>query len=177
MKIYTIGHSTRPQEEFIAMLKQFGVMLLADVRTIPRSRFNPQFNSDELSKALSREGIRYLHLKELGGLRKPRKDSPNIGWKHSGFRGYADYMLTPEFQEAIAKFLQIAEKQPTTVMCAEAVYFRCHRMVLSDAMLVRGVDVEHILSKTKAEPHKLTKFARVEGTSITYPPENSLDFS
>jgi len=159
------------------MLKAFGVKLLADVRTIPKSRYNPQFNTDELSKSLNREAIRYLHVKELGGLRKPRKDSPNIGWKHSGFRGYADYMLTTEFQEAITKFLQLAEKQTTAVMCAEAVYFRCHRMLLSDAMVVRGVEVEHILSKTKAEPHKLTKFARVVETSITYPPENSLDFS
>jgi uncharacterized protein (DUF488 family) len=169
--LYTVGHSTRSTEDFIRLLRAHGIERLADVRTIPRSRHNPQFNSDALERSLREAGIAYAPLPRLGGLRKPRKDSPNLGWRHSGFRGYADYMETPEFEAGLGELLAMAEGARTAVMCAEAVWWRCHRSVLADALLARGITVLHILHEKKVEPHRFTRFALVEGTRVTYPPE------
>ena len=165
----TIGHSTRPIEEFIELLRKNGVELLVDVRTIPRSRHNPQFNSDSLPKSLAAAGIAYAHLKDLGGLRKPRPDSTNLGWRNSSFRGYADYMQTPEFEVALKKLLELARKQICAVMCAEAVPWRCHRSLIGDALLARKISVEHIVSGARRQPHALTPFAKIRGTQVAYP--------
>lgn len=167
--IRTIGHSTRPVEALIEMLKAHGVKRLVDVRTIPRSRYNPQFNSDALAAALDRAGIAYTHMKELGGLRHARKDSPNTGWRNTSFRGYADYMQTAEFQSAMETLLELAGREPIAVMCAEAVPWRCHRSLIADALVVRGYPVEHIMSLDKTQPHSLTPFAKVDGIDLTYP--------
>ncbi len=169
--VYTIGHSTRTLADFIRLLKNFGVTLVADVRTVPRSRHNPQFNKDTLPLDLAAAGLGYLHLPGLGGLRKTRPESPNQGWRSPAFRGFADYMQTPEFEAELAGLLDLARKQPTAVMCAEAVPWRCHRSLIADALTVRGVRVEHILGLEKSQPHHLTPFARVAGTRLSYPPE------
>lgn len=168
----TVGHSNRPLDEFCNILKAHGVELLVDVRTVPRSRHNPQFNQDTLPPALAAEGIRYRHLPGLGGLRHARKDSPNAGWKNLSFRGYADYMQTPEFARNLETLLEMATGAVAAIMCAEAVPWRCHRSMIGDALLVRGIPVVHILSASKTQPHKLTPFALVQGTGITYPSEN-----
>jgi uncharacterized protein (DUF488 family) len=172
MNVLTIGHSTRTEEEFIAMLRAHDVNLLVDVRKMPKSRFNPQFNVENLPGALQKAGIEYRHLPELGGLRHPRPHSANTGWRNSSFRGYADYMQTPAFAAALAELMRIAEGQRAAVMCAEAVPWRCHRSMIADALTARGETVEHILSETKRSPHELTKFAVVEGTLVKYPGEN-----
>jgi uncharacterized protein (DUF488 family) len=169
MTIYTVGHSTRPIEDFIALLAAHGVEQLIDIRTIPRSRTNPQFNRDTLPKTLERAGIEYLHIPELGGLRHARPDSPNTAWRNASFRGYADYMQTPEFTKAIAQLIEIAQGKQTAIMCAEAVPWRCHRSLVADALTARGVPVEDILSATRRSPHKLTPFAKIEGTRVWYP--------
>jgi len=175
--IYTIGHSTKPQQELIDLLQLYKVRLLVDVRTIPRSRHNPQFNREELERAIPAARIEYLHYPQLGGLRRPVKDSPNQGWKHSGFRGFADYMMTGEFERALQRLIDRSREKQLAVMCAEAVYWRCHRMLISDALLVREIEVRHILNARRDEIHKLTKFAKVDGVNLTYPPEqSSLDF-
>ncbi len=161
--VYTIGHSTRPLAELIRILRDFGVTLVADVRTVPRSRHNPQFNKETLPKDLAPAGLDYLHLPGLGGLRKTRPDSPNQGWRSPAFRGFADYMQTPEFEAQLSGLLEMARKQPTAVMCAEAVPWRCHRSLIADALTVREVRVEHILGLGKSQPHRLTPFARVAG--------------
>jgi uncharacterized protein (DUF488 family) len=171
MQIHTIGHSTRSLDQFLQLLQQNSIESLADVRTIPRSRFNPQFNREAIHAFLKEKAIHYSHHPDLGGLRKPQSDSPNIGWKNKGFRGYADYMQTEKFERAVAELIDLAKKQRVAMMCAEAVYWRCHRMLLSDALLVRGVSVFHILDHGRTEPHKLTSFAHVEGTHILYLPE------
>jgi uncharacterized protein (DUF488 family) len=168
--ILTIGHSTRPLDEFIALLKSHGVTLLADVRTIPRSRHNPQFNLDTLPAALSAAGIGYLHMKGLGGLRHGVRNSPNTGWRTPSFRGYADYMLTEEFGHNLERLMEVAgTEEQVAVMCAEAVPWRCHRSLIADALTVRGVPVEHIMGPGRRQPHRLTPFARVDGARITYP--------
>ncbi len=167
--IFTIGHSTRPIAEFVDLLQAHGVKQLIDIRTIPKSRHNPQFNSDALAATLRHAGIRYAHLKELGGLRHARKDSVNLGWRNASFRGFADYMQTPEFTAALDRAADLAQQLPTALMCAEAVPWRCHRSLVADALLVRGVRVLHITSKAEPKPHSLTPFARVHGTEITYP--------
>jgi uncharacterized protein (DUF488 family) len=167
--IFTVGHSTRSAEDFIALLKAHRIDLLADVRTVPRSRHNPQFNRDTFPETLRREGIDYLHLGELGGLRKPRKDSTNTGWRNLSFRGYADYMRTAEFEKGISHLMELAETKRLAVMCAEAVPWRCHRSLIGDALLAGGVEVFELASPTKAQPHKMTPFARVEGTRVSYP--------
>jgi uncharacterized protein (DUF488 family) len=167
----TIGHSNRPLEELIGMLQAHGVDLLVDVRTVPKSRHNPQFNTENLPAPLHQAGIGYLHMPGLGGLRHARKDSINTGWRNDSFRGYADYMQTPEFEVALSALLQAAEGRHAVVMCAEAVPWRCHRSMIADALTARGVAVEHIMSEAKRNPHKMTGFARVEGTQVTYPPE------
>jgi hypothetical protein len=171
--ILTIGHSTRPMDEFMALLQQHGVERLVDIRTIPRSRHNPQFNSEALAKSLYREGIEYAHLKELGGLRHPRPDSINMGWRNASFRGYADYMQTPEFEEALQRLLRLCERKRCAVMCAEAVPWRCHRSLVADALLARGIAVEHIMSGSRREAHSLTPFARVERQRVLYPKESA----
>ncbi len=172
--IYTIGHSNHSIEEFIPMLWMHEITCLVDVRTMPRSRHNPQFNKDALPQVLEQAGIRYLHMPELGGLRRAKPDSVNTGWRNSGFRGYADYMQTPEFRAALEKLIPFAASERIALMCAEAVPWRCHRSLLSDALSVRGFPVEHITSETHSQTHKLTRFARVKGTQITYPSEDDL---
>ena len=167
--VLTIGHSTRPIEEFLNLLDVHGVKRLVDVRTVPRSRHNPQFNRDSLPEALRSVGIAYTHMPELGGLRRPRKDSTNLGWRNSGFRGFADYMQTAEFAAALDRLIGMAEKERVAIMCAEAVPWRCHRSLIADALLARGVRVEEISSVTRTQPHKLTPFAHVFGGEVTYP--------
>jgi uncharacterized protein (DUF488 family) len=167
--IYTIGHSTRPLDEFIAMLQGHRIQRLVDVRTVPRSRHNPQFNIDTLPTALEAAGIAYTHMKGLGGLRPQRKDSINLGWHNASFRAYADYMQTGEFTDNLQQAIDMGSKERIALMCAEAVPWRCHRSLVADALLVRGIEVEEIVTPEKSEPHKLTPFAHVEGTRITYP--------
>ncbi|HTA45094.1 MAG TPA: DUF488 domain-containing protein [Bryobacteraceae bacterium] len=167
--VFTIGHSTRTAEALIAMLRAHGVTCLADVRTIPKSRHNPQFNREDLSATLNHHGISYIHLPELGGLRHPRKDSINTGWQNASFRGYADYMQTLEFETGLERLLEIARNEVLTIMCAEAVPWRCHRSMIADALTARGVHVEHMMSESKTQPHALTPFAQVQGVRIIYP--------
>jgi uncharacterized protein (DUF488 family) len=173
--IHTIGHSTRPLEEFISMLQAHSVTRLIDVRTVPRSARNPQFNRESLPEDLAKAGIQYEHLPALGGLRKPRPQSVNTGWRNESFRGYADYMQTPEFARAIERLIHEANQVSVCIMCAEAVPWRCHRSLIADALTARGVRAVHIMSAKAAQPHKLTSFARVRGERVTYPAE-SLDF-
>lgn len=167
--VYTVGHSTRPIEEFLALLAAHGVQRVVDVRTIPKSRRNPQFGQESLRASLATAGIRYTHMPELGGLRRARPDSPNAGWRNASFRGYADYMQTPEFAQALEALAALAAEERVAVMCAEAVPWRCHRSLIADALLVRGIASEDIASASKTAPHRLTPFARVSGTTITYP--------
>ena len=167
--VFTIGHSTRTQDDFVALLKAHGVAQLVDVRTIPRSRHNPQFNGDSIAAALNRAGIEYAQLKALGGLRHPRADSVNTAWRNAGFRGFADYMQTQEFAEGLQKLIKMAESKRTAIMCAEAVPWRCHRSLIADALLVHGCAVEEIESVKRTRPHALTPWACVEGKQITYP--------
>lgn len=171
--IFTIGHSTRPIEAFLAMLQAHGVRQLVDVRTIPRSRHNPQFNREDLAKALHEAHLQYQHMPGLGGLRHPRRDSPNTAWRNSSFRGYADYMQTPEFADNLDALIESAKQQPTAVMCAEAVPWRCHRSLLADALLVRHIDVQEIESATRIKPLALHPWARVQGTTVLYPADDA----
>jgi len=166
----TIGHSTHSLDTFIQMLQGHGVTLVADVRTVPRSRRNPQFNRDSLPQSLEAAGIKYVHLPGLGGWRSPRPDSPNRGWRSPAFQGYADYLLTPEFEAHLQALMELARRERVALMCAEALPWRCHRSLIADALLVRGIAVEHIMSRDKSQPHRLTPLARVEGTRLTYPP-------
>jgi len=167
--VYTIGHSTRSADDFLAILNAYAIEILADIRTVPRSRRNPQFDQQELQRFLCKHGIRYVQLPGLGGLRRAREDSINTGWENASFRGYADYMQTAEFAQAIDDLIALATTQRIAIMCAEAVPWRCHRSLVGDALLVRGVAVEDILSQTNSKPHKLTPWANVEGIRITYP--------
>ena len=167
--ILTIGHSTHPIEEFLALLNAHDVRQLIDVRTIPKSRRNPQFNRDELAAALKGSKILYKHVPELGGLRHPRKDSINTAWQNASFRGYADYMQTQQFDQSLRELMQEAATRRTAIMCAEAVPWRCHRSLIADALAARGVEVEHIMSPTTRKPHSFTPFARIEGQTVTYP--------
>jgi uncharacterized protein (DUF488 family) len=172
MILYTVGHSTRPLEALVEMLAAHHVAVLADVRTVPRSWHNPQFNRETLPAGLGAAGIRYVHLPLLGGLRHGlATGSPNTGWRNKSFRGYADYMLTDDFEAGLAELISIARDAPTAIMCAEAVPFRCHRSLLGDALIARGIEVREISSKTRAAPHRMTPFARVEGGRVTYPLE------
>ncbi len=170
MVIYTIGHSNRPIELFLSMLEAFEIKHLVDVRTIPKSRHNPQFWADALSESLRQVGIDYTQIPELGGRRSAKKDSPNTAWRNRSFQGYADHMQTEEFARGTEKLIEIANADRTAIMCAEAVPWRCHRSLIGDALLVRGIEVQDIMSETSAKPHQLTSFARVEGLAITYPP-------
>jgi uncharacterized protein (DUF488 family) len=171
--VFTIGHSTRAIGEFARLLKAHGVRRVIDVRTIPRSRHNPQFNRDQLSPALHSARIHYRHMPGLGGLRHARRDSANTGWRNMSFRGYADYMQTSVFQESLARCIDLAKRERVVLMCAEAVPWRCHRSLIADALLVRGVDVREITSRIRTRPHALTPWARVKGTRITYPSERT----
>lgn len=169
--VYTIGHSTRSLAEFIDLLKAHAVVALIDVRTIPRSRHNPQFNRAEFSRSLSECGIGYKHLPGLGGLRRRQAQSPNAGWRNTSFQGYADYMQTKEFADSLDELIAVASHEQVAIMCAEAVPWRCHRSLIGDALLVRGISVEEISSLIRTQPHKLTAFAQVTGNAIIYPPE------
>ena len=174
----TIGHSTLPIETFLSILKQERCTTLVDVRTVPRSRHNPQFDQHSLTKSLQSEGIEYRWMRNLGGLRHPRKDSINLGWRNASFRGYADYMQTAEFNSAIDELLKVKPAAGVVIMCAEAVPWRCHRSLIGDALLARKVPVEDIVYDSKGhsrrKPHELTSFARMEETRVWYPPGNDL---
>jgi uncharacterized protein (DUF488 family) len=167
--IYTIGHSTRTIEQFIALLRAHGIEEQVDVRTIPRSRHNPQFGEEELEVSLLQAGIAYTHLGKLGGLRHASKDSVNLGWQNTSFRGFADYMATPEFQTGLDELKAMAEKKRVAIMCAEAVPWRCHRSLIADALTIQGWQVLHIQSRKTASPHELTSFIKVQDGKITYP--------
>jgi len=167
--VLTVGHSTRPIEEFLHLLDVHGVKRLVDVRTLPRSRHNPQFNQDSLPQVLAAAGIAYTHMPELGGLRQPRRNSANLGWQNPSFRGFADYMQTPQFDKAVKSLIEMARNDRLAIMCAEAVPWHCHRSLIADALLVRGVRVEEISSARRTQPHRLAAFAHVFGTEVTYP--------
>jgi uncharacterized protein (DUF488 family) len=167
--IITIGHSTRTLEKFIHLLTSNGITCLVDVRTVPRSRHNPQFNRETLPHQLMKAGLGYVHLPGLGGLRHAKDDSPNRGWQNASFRGFADYMQTPEFAQSLEELIKLSKNDRVVLMCAEAVPWRCHRSLIADALLVRGLHIEHIISSTHCRNHTLTPFAQVRGTEITYP--------
>jgi uncharacterized protein (DUF488 family) len=167
--IHTIGHSTRAIEAFIDLLRAYGAGQLVDIRTVPRSRHNPQYAQDALRASLADAGIAYVYLKALGGLRPKQADSVNTGWRNQSFRNYADYMQTDAFAGAIDELIGLAQATPTAIMCAEAVPWRCHRSLVGDALLIRGFEVIDIMSLTSAKPHALTPFARVHGMQLTYP--------
>jgi uncharacterized protein (DUF488 family) len=169
MNIFTLGHSNRSLEFLVALLQGYEVERLVDVRTIPRSRHNPQFNRETLPEMLKIVGIAYSHLAALGGLRAARKDSVNAGWTNASFRGFADYMQTPEFERGLQELLALAGKETVAIMCAEAVPWRCHRSLIADALTVRKVHVFHIMSRISAPRHHITPWAKVQGKQITYP--------
>ena len=169
MTVFTIGHSTHPVDEFIEMLRAFNIEQLIDVRTVAKSRHNPQFNQDILAESLRDVNIDYVHAKALGGLRHAKKDSMNTGWRNASFRGYADYMLTDQFREALENLKKRSLARVTVIMCAEAVPWRCHRSLIADALVTQEWDVRHIMSKTVANTHKLTPFARVTEGRLSYP--------
>jgi uncharacterized protein (DUF488 family) len=165
--VFTIGHSTRTLSEFTELLQTYAVTIVIDVRTVPRSRHNPQFNKETLPNAL--KPVRYIHIPEIGGLRHPKRDSINLALQNSGFRGYADYMQTQEFTDGLLKLVALARENCVAVMCAEALPWRCHRSLLSDALVARHVRVLHIISKTDTITHQLSELAHVEGYTVTYP--------
>ncbi|HVU88167.1 MAG TPA: DUF488 domain-containing protein [Pirellulales bacterium] len=172
--LFTVGHSTRPWQEFVALLQAWKIKTLVDVRTVPKSRAFPWFSQARMARALPRAGIKYVHLKSLGGLRHAKKDSPNIGWHNASFRGYADYMQTPEFEQGLAELNALRRKERVCIMCSEAVWWRCHRRMIADAEVSRGIPVKHVMSETTAKPHEVTPFARVKKRRghhaiITYP--------
>jgi uncharacterized protein (DUF488 family) len=169
-----VGHSTRSFEELVEILRVHGVKRLVDVRTIPRSRRNPQFNRETLSKALHYRRLNYRHMKALGGLRHAFPDSINTGWRNASFRGFADYLQTPAFEDALERLVELATQKPTAIMCAEAVPWRCHRSLIADALVVRGYEVQDIMSVASAKPHILKPMARVHGQQVTYPAEEHL---
>ena len=171
--VLTIGHSTRTLDEFIRLLQAHGAKCVVDVRTVPRSRHNPQFNKTSLPVSLKKAGLSYVHQPGLGGLRHAKSDSLNGGWRNASFRGYADYMQTPEFAQSLEELIRHANQEQVVLMCAEAVPWRCHRSLIADALLVRGVRVEDIMSATRRQVHTLTPFAKVKGLTITYPAETS----
>jgi uncharacterized protein (DUF488 family) len=167
--VFTIGHSTRPVSEFVEIINAYEITKVVDIRTISKSRHNPQFNEDTLTQSLKAAKIGYLHMKGLGGLRHALRDSPNMAWRNASFRGFADYMQTEEFEENLEKLIEAAEKRATVIMCAEAVPWRCHRSLIGDALLIRGFQVRHIISAGSSRDHALTPWAKVKGTKVTYP--------
>ena len=169
MRIWTIGHSTRTIEKFISLLEEHGIKLLADVRLLPGSKRYPQFNKKTLADSLGKVGISYEHFLELGGRRKPREDSPNTAWRNESFRGYADYMETEEFDKGIKRLLDLAaDAGATAIMCAEAVWWRCHRSLVADYLKARSMEVMHILDANKTEPHPYTSAARIANGKLSY---------
>ena len=170
--VMTIGHSTRPAKEFIHLLKAHHVKRLVDVRTVPRSRHNPQFNRSHLSPALHSARIHYRYMPGLGGFRRARRDSVNTGWHNTSFRGFADYMQTPEFRDNLDDLIELAKTERVAIMCAEAVPWRCHRSLIADALLARGIEVREITSTVGSRPHTLTPWGRLNGTQVTYPGEH-----
>jgi uncharacterized protein (DUF488 family) len=175
VRIYTVGHSTHAIDEFIELVSAHGVQEIVDIRTIAKSRHNPQFGQDELSGSLATADIGYIRLESLGGLRHTTKKSANGAWRNKSFRGYADYMQTDAFAAGIEELLAVAAKRTVAIMCAEAVPWRCHRSLVGDALLVRDVEVCDIMSAKTAKAHTLTSFAKVDGTTITYPSERKPD--
>jgi len=171
--VLTIGHSTHSLEEFIGLLQAHAAARVVDVRTIPRSRHNPQFNKDSLPDSLKKARLGYVHMPGLGGLRHAKVGSLNSGWRNASFRGYADYMQTPEFRRNVKELIRLAKHEQIAIMCAEAVPWRCHRSLIADALLVRGIRADNIMSLTYRPVHTLTPFAKVRGTTITYPAEDS----
>lgn len=167
--VFTIGHSTHPLEQFIELIKHYGITRIIDIRTIARSRHNPQFNEEELSKALKKSGVNYTRMKELGGFRHASAHSVNGAWQNASFRGFADYMQTDEFKEGIHRLIELALHDQVALMCAEAVPWRCHRSLIADALVVRGITVEDIFSLSSVKLHTLTPWAKVQGDIITYP--------
>jgi uncharacterized protein (DUF488 family) len=175
--VFTIGHSTRPIGDFVHLLTSHGVQRVVDVRTQPRSRFNPHFDISRLPALLQEAHLHYSHLAGLGGRRRPHRDSVNLGWRNTSFRGYADHMQTAAFRDSLARCLELASAERVALMCAEAVPWRCHRSLIADALVVRGIDALEIASDCRVRPHSLTPFARVDGLDITYPalPEVTLE--
>ena len=169
ISIATVGHSTHPIEEFVGILQAHAIRQLVDVRTMPRSRRVPQFNKENLAVSVQAASILYRHMPGLGGLRHPKRDSTNTGWRNASFRGYADYMQTPEFRENLEELIELAAQSPTAIMCAEAVPWRCHRSLIADALMARGIPVTEILSAKQSRTHALTPFAQVSGTEVSYP--------
>src|SRR3990170_163869 len=169
LTILTIGHSTKTLDEFIAILKAYRATLVVDVRTVPRSRHNPQFNKETLPNSLKLAGVKYVHMPKIGGLRRPKPDSVNLAWRNKSFRGYADYMQTKEFTENLLNLIALARENRLAIMCAEALPWRCHRSLIADALVVRNVKVEHVLSADSSISHHVSEWTRVGGTRITYP--------
>lgn len=169
--VLTIGHSARTVEDLTRLLRAHGVTRLVDVRAYPRSRRNPQFNRETLPDLLAAAGISYIHRSGLGGRRRPRPNSPNVGWRNASFQAFADYMQTPEFEAHVEQLVEMARRERIALMCAEAVPWHCHRSLIADALVVRGLRVEHILSEVRSQVHTLTPWAQVDGTRITYPTE------
>jgi uncharacterized protein (DUF488 family) len=167
--VLTVGHSTRTWKAFLDLLCANGVQRVIDVRTIPRSHHNPQFNREIMAKKLRSVQIGYVHLRKLGGLRHPRRDSPNMGWRNVSFRGYADYMQTADFDAGLQGLIKLAGEKRSAIMCAEAVPWRCHRSLIGDALTLRGIQVVDIMSETRSQVHSLTSFGRIQGNHITYP--------
>jgi uncharacterized protein (DUF488 family) len=175
MRVWTIGHSTRTIDEFISLLEENEIKLIADVRLLPGSKRYPQFNKETLADSLGKVGIHYEHFPELGGRRKSRPDSTNLAWRNASFRGYADYMETEEFHKGLKRLLDLAaDARPTAIMCAEAVWWRCHRSLISDYLKARGIEVMHILEANKIEPHPYTSAARIVEGKLSYAAENTL---
>ena len=173
-QIFTIGHSTRPSDLFVSILKSFDINLLVDIRTIPRSRYNPQFDKETLPANLAQHGVGYLHMAGLGGLRKSRPDSLNQGWRNTSFRGFADYMQTDEFRSSLKTLIDMSTKHDLVLMCAETLPWQCHRSLVADALLVRGINVQHIFKEGVSRGHRLTPWAQVRGMEIKYP-ESALE--
>lgn len=166
--IYTIGHSNRPLEDLISLLQAHQIETVIDIRSIPRSRHNPQFNKDKLKRSLKKEKIQYVHLEKLGGLRHPKKNSLNTGWENASFRGFADYMQTDEFREGLKELIEVAKTGRCALMCAEAVPWRCHRSLVADALTVKKWEVRHIQSRKTAKQHELTAFLKLKGRRLIY---------
>jgi len=175
VRLWTIGHSTRKIDHFISLLEENGIKLVVDVRSFPGSKRNPQFNKEALADSLGQHGIRYEHFPELGGRRKPKKDSQNTAWRNASFRSYADYMETAEFQKGIERLVDLtSEVGPTAIMCAEAVWWRCHRALISDYLKARGIEVIHIVDSNKTEPHPFTSAARIVDGALSYVSDKEL---
>ncbi len=177
LRAYTIGHSTHSLDRFLSMLRPYQINLVVDIRTVPRSRHNPQYNKEVLPLALRQRGVRYLHMPGLGGLRRAQADSANRGWRNTSFRGFADYMQTPEFESAMEELMEAVVKERLVLMCAESLPWRCHRSLVADALLVRGVQVVHLFERGDSLDHTLTHWAQIEGTRVFYPEAEPLSTS